>query len=118
MTFPSAFADDDYCYLTTTGRKSGEPREIEIWFALDGASLYLLAGGRDRSHWVRNAIAEPRVQVRIREQTLDGRAEVLGASREERRARDLVFEKYRARHHNDLEGWRESALPVAIRFGP
>jgi hypothetical protein len=23
----------DFCYLTTTGRKSGKPRTIEIWFS-------------------------------------------------------------------------------------
>jgi hypothetical protein len=32
-------ADEDYCYLTTIGRVSGEPREIEIWFGLDGRTL-------------------------------------------------------------------------------
>ena len=48
MNFAPALAAEDYCYLTTTGRVSGEPREIEIWFALEGGSLYMLSGGRDR----------------------------------------------------------------------
>ena len=26
-------AADDYCYLTTTGRRSGRPHRIEIWYA-------------------------------------------------------------------------------------
>ena len=43
---PSRAADEDYCYLTTTGRVSGEPREIEIWFGLAGDTLYMLSGGR------------------------------------------------------------------------
>jgi hypothetical protein len=34
-----SLADEDYCYLTTAGRVSGEPREIEIWFGLDGRTL-------------------------------------------------------------------------------
>ena len=34
--------DEDFCYLTTTGRVTGLPREIEIWFALQGATLYML----------------------------------------------------------------------------
>src|SRR3979490_810582 len=49
-----AAAEEPYCYLTTTGRVSGEPREIEIWFGLVGATLYLLSGGGDRSNWGRN----------------------------------------------------------------
>ena len=57
-------SDDDYCYLTTTGRVTGAPHEIEIWFALDGPGLYLLAGGGFGSDWVRNLVAEPAVTVR------------------------------------------------------
>ncbi len=40
--------DDDFCYLTTRGRVSGRPHEIEIWFALEGRTLYLLSGGDAR----------------------------------------------------------------------
>ena len=50
----AALDGESYCYLTTTGRVSGEPREIEIWFGLDGPTLYVLSGGRDRSDWVKN----------------------------------------------------------------
>jgi hypothetical protein len=65
----AAHADDDFCYLTTRGRVTGHPHEIEIWFALgpasDGATLYLMSGGDDRSDWVRNLLAEHAVTVRI-----------------------------------------------------
>ncbi len=42
-----ALAGEQYCYLTTTGRVTGRPHTIEIWFALDGGTLYMLAGGRE-----------------------------------------------------------------------
>src|ERR671931_2193382 len=45
-------AAQDYCYVTTTGRSSGRPHTIEIWFALHGDRAYLLSGGGDRSDWV------------------------------------------------------------------
>jgi deazaflavin-dependent oxidoreductase (nitroreductase family) len=70
----TGLADEDYCYLTTIGRVSGEPREIEIWFGLDGATLYMLSGGRDRSDWVKNLMREPRVSVRIADRTFQGDA--------------------------------------------
>ena len=41
-------AEDDYCYLVTTGRRSGQPHEIEIWYEHDPlapATLFLLAEG-------------------------------------------------------------------------
>jgi hypothetical protein len=34
------------CYLTTTGRVSGRPHTIEIWFALQDRTLYVLSGWR------------------------------------------------------------------------
>ena len=41
--------DEDFAYLTTTGRKSGRPHRIEIWFAIDDGKLYLLSGGADKA---------------------------------------------------------------------
>jgi deazaflavin-dependent oxidoreductase (nitroreductase family) len=112
-------ADDDFCYLTTRGRVTGTPHEIEIWFALDGSTLYLLSGGRDRSDWVRNLIADPAVTVRLRDVTLPATARVLEPGTdpsgiwEDAHARRIVFDKYQPRS-GGLEGWRESALPVAL----
>ncbi len=117
MPFDPAFAPEAYCYLTTRGRTSGEPREIEIWFALEGGVRFLMAGGRDRAHWVRNLQREPAVTVRIRDVTLAGRARVVEAGTpEDARARVLLFEKYQPGYANDLRKWADTALPVAIDF--
>jgi len=107
-------AGEDYCYLTTTGRVSGEPREIEIWFGLDGSTLYVLSGGRDRSDWVKNLLSEPRVRVRIGDRTFDGHARVVSDPGEDARARDLLFSKYSSGYGGDLEDWRGRALPIAV----
>jgi deazaflavin-dependent oxidoreductase (nitroreductase family) len=107
-------AGEDYCYLTTTGRVSGEPREIEIWFGLVGSTLYMLSGGRDRSDWVKNLMREPRVRVRIAGRTLGGQARVVDDPNEDARARTLLFAKYSPRYGGDLENWRESSLPIAV----
>ncbi len=114
--FDQATADDDFGYLTTRGRHSREPHEIEIWFAADGDTLYLLAGARDRSDWVRNLQAEPAVTFRVRGTTYSGSGRVIADDDEEQRARALVFDKYQPRNGGSLEGWRDSALPVAINL--
>jgi deazaflavin-dependent oxidoreductase (nitroreductase family) len=106
--------DDDFCYLTTLGRKSGRPHEIEIWFALEGATLYMLAGAGEESDWVRNLRAEPAVTVKVREVVYRAHARVITDPEEDRRARDLVFEKFQPRNQGELVSWRERALPVAI----
>jgi deazaflavin-dependent oxidoreductase (nitroreductase family) len=111
-----ALAAEDYCYLTTTGRVSGEPREIEIWFGLDGSTLYRLSGGRDRSDWVRNLMREPRVSVRIADRTFDGRARMVSDAGEDARARELLVAKYESGYGGDLSNWRETALPVAVEL--
>ena len=36
-----SLSNEDYCYLTTKGRVSGRPHEIEIWFGVHGNALYL-----------------------------------------------------------------------------
>jgi deazaflavin-dependent oxidoreductase (nitroreductase family) len=107
-------ADQSYCYLTTTGRVSGEPREIEIWFGLDGGTLYMLSGGGERSNWVHNLRSDPRVQVRIGDVTRLGRARIVSDPGEDERARRLLYEKYSPRYSGNLENWRRAALPVAV----
>jgi deazaflavin-dependent oxidoreductase (nitroreductase family) len=109
-----AVAEEPYCYLTTTGRVSGEPREIEIWFGLVGRTVYLLSGGGDRSQWVRNLRREPAVTVRIAGTTWPGRARVVEDADEDERARALLVDKYAPGYSGDLDGWRRRALPVAI----
>jgi deazaflavin-dependent oxidoreductase (nitroreductase family) len=109
-----AAADDDFCYLTTRGRVSGRPHEIEIWFALDGRTLYLLSGGGDTSDWVRNLRVETAVTVRLRDVTYSATARVVDDGEESERGRDLVFEKYQPRYTGSLERWRRESLLVAI----
>jgi deazaflavin-dependent oxidoreductase (nitroreductase family) len=107
-----------FCYLTTTGRVSGRPHTIEIWFARRGETLYLLSGGGDRADWVRNLRRHPAVVVRIgrrQAEALPGRARVLDpGSPEDELARDLLVEKYQRGYGGDLSGWRRASLPVAV----
>jgi deazaflavin-dependent oxidoreductase (nitroreductase family) len=107
-----------FCYLTTTGRASGRPHTIEIWFALQDHTLYLLSGGGDRSDWVRNLLTRPEVTVRLGRRdaaALAGRGRLVEAgSDEDELARRLVTGKYQPGYGGDLSGWRRSSLPVAV----
>lgn len=107
-------AADDFAYVTTRGRITGEPHEIEIWYARHGDTLYLLSGGGDDADWVRNLRTEPTVGVRLDGDEHRGTARVVDDPEEEATARRLVFEKYQPRYDGSLESWRRRALPVAI----
>jgi len=114
VSWPADRADEDYCYLTTTGRRTGRPHEIEIWFALDGGVLYLLSGGGHRSDWVRNLEAEPSVTVRIAEASGAGTARIVRDPEEDALARRLLPEKYAPRYRGDLDRWSRESLPIAV----
>jgi deazaflavin-dependent oxidoreductase (nitroreductase family) len=117
VSLDPALGRESLCYLTTVGRSSGKPREIEIWFALDGDTLYMLSGGRDRSNWVRNLIREPSVTVRVGAESLEGGARVVAPdSEEDALARRLLLDKYA--RGDELEGWGRDALPVAVDLQP
>jgi deazaflavin-dependent oxidoreductase (nitroreductase family) len=112
-----------YCYLTTTGRTSGEPREIEIWFGIIGSTVYMLSGsGEDergpQAHWVRNILKTPTVTVRINDITCAGTGRVVERSTEEdTAARALVVPKYQAGYANDLTNWGKTSVVVAVDLG-
>jgi deazaflavin-dependent oxidoreductase (nitroreductase family) len=113
---PPALLDDELraarvCHLVTTGRTSGRPRRIEIWFAAVGDRWFALAGGRERAHWVRNLRADPVVRVEIRGRTFEGTARLIEGTDEDPVAREAIADKYGRR---GLEDWLRESLPVAI----
>jgi deazaflavin-dependent oxidoreductase (nitroreductase family) len=108
-----ALNTEQFCYLTTTGRVSGQPREIEIWFGIRGRTLYMLSGGRDQSNWVKNIKKDPSVSVRIGRRTFRGAGRIVTDRKEDLAARKLLAGKY-ASSSDDLSEWGRDALPVAV----
>jgi deazaflavin-dependent oxidoreductase (nitroreductase family) len=68
-------------YLTTTGRVTGQPRQIEIWFTEHGGRFYLIAE-RESANWVRNIQSQPKVKVRVGDADLNAIARVVHHGRE------------------------------------
>ena len=86
-----------------------------MWFSLvpETRTLYMLAGGGDRTDWVKNLRREPAVKVRIAGEELKGEARVVEEAGEDGLARRLLVEKYE-QSPGSLSGWRRRALPVAV----
>jgi deazaflavin-dependent oxidoreductase (nitroreductase family) len=82
MAKPAGSKGTQYLYLTTTGRRTGRPREIEIWFTRRGRRYYLVAERRERTHWVQNLERVPRVRVRVGRRAFTATARVVGAKAE------------------------------------
>ena len=86
-----------YLYLTTRGRKTGLPREIEIWFTTHGGKYYVIAETRLRANWVQNILHEPQLAFRVGQEQFHGTGRVLDDASEPEQAqliRSLSEQKY------------------------
>jgi deazaflavin-dependent oxidoreductase (nitroreductase family) len=99
----SSFAGEQYLYLTTRGRKSGLPREIEIWFTHRDGSFFVIAE-YPTANWVQNLRVDPKAQVRVAGENFVIQARFVSAEDESRLHRavaELSTEKY---------GWGEGTI--------
>jgi deazaflavin-dependent oxidoreductase (nitroreductase family) len=100
-------ANNQYLYLTTVGRTTGEPRQIDIWFIQSQGKFYVLAEHFHRAQWVKNIASNPRVHVRVGDQEFEATARSLHEQNDRetwQTAQRLSLEKY---------GWGDG-LPVEI----
>lgn len=99
--------NNNYLYLTTIGRITGQPCEIEIWFVESEGNFYILAEHFREAQWVKNIEHNSRVRVRVGGKEFDGNARVLDSERDReawQTAQRLANEKY---------GWGEG-MPVEL----
>ena len=71
-----------YLYLTTTGQRTGLPRQIEIWFTRRDGRYYVIAEHAERAQWVRNLLANQGVRWQVADGAFTGRARVVDAAAE------------------------------------
>ncbi len=118
MTPIDALATTEFCYLTTRGRRSGEPHRIEIWFVAHDDGAYLLSDS-DQSDWYRNLVAEPSVTLEIAGQSRQTRAAPVDpADPASAPVRATMVAKYQAGYGEDLARWSETAWLVRIDWPP
>jgi deazaflavin-dependent oxidoreductase (nitroreductase family) len=87
------------CRLTVPGRRSGEPRTVTIWYALDPqAGRIFLTGGAERPQWCRNVRAHEgsggRVTLQIGGSRLRGRARIVDDPAEAEAIRQRFVRRY------------------------
>ncbi|MBV8362133.1 MAG: nitroreductase family deazaflavin-dependent oxidoreductase [Deltaproteobacteria bacterium] len=107
---PDAFqsiAEKQVLYLTTIGRTTSLPREIEIWFVVCRNRFYLLAEKGEAAGWVKNIRRNCRVKVRIGDWQADATARVL-----DRQADRKLWEEVAATADRKY-GWGDG-LPVEV----
>jgi deazaflavin-dependent oxidoreductase (nitroreductase family) len=104
----NSFDREQYLYLTTRGRSSGLPREIEIWFTHRDGRFYLIAE-YPTSQWIRNLQAHPEAQVRVAGETFTIRARIISPETESD-LHDAIADLSRQKY-----GWAEGTIVELIR---
>ena len=100
--------------LTTTGRKTGEPRLSPLLYLREGNRVVLIAskgGAADNPMWYLNLKANPKVSVQIKDEVLHLTAR--DATEDERA---LYWPKMVAMYtsFDDYQSWTERVIPVVI----
>ncbi len=114
----AALANDLVIDITTTGRASGEPKRIEIWFHNVDDRYYITGRPGPRS-WYANVLANPAVTFHLKETT---EADLEGAARavtdaEEKRAVFLAAKKLSEYINEDnVQEWVDGSPLIEVVF--
>lgn len=106
--------------ITTTGRRTGEPRRIETWFYRLEDTVYL-SGSPGRRGWAANLEAEPAFTFHLKNGVvadLSARAVPIAEEGERRRIFTLLLDELRdvSTARRDLEEWVAASPLFAVTF--
>lgn len=114
-----ALATDLTVDITTRGRKSGQPRRIEIWFLKVDDTIYITGtpGPRD---WLANLAADPTLVFHLKESIeadLPARAFAVNDRSERRRVLEAMVASW-YRDQSPIEHLIDRAPMVRLEFDP
>jgi len=86
--------------ITVTGRKSGRPISIPVWFVLENGKLYLLTVSGSDTQWYKNVLKNPSIRI----EAGGAEAELKVAPVTDAKQVSSVVEKFRAKYGaNDVK---------------
>jgi deazaflavin-dependent oxidoreductase (nitroreductase family) len=99
-------ASEKFIHLTTTGRKTGKPRTVELWFAVDGGKVYLSHEGEE-TNWMKNVAKNEQVAFEIAGKNFTGKARYLKDAEDAAWiAKVTLYEKYYGKASKEvIEDW-------------
>src|ERR1700691_1678266 len=117
----SSTVEDRTIDITTTGRRSGEPRRIEIVFSRWGDDVYLSGiPGPDPRDWLANLAAHPQFTFHLKHGVvadLPATATVIVDPAERRRVLAVFVEEFHRRHGADSP-WPGAVLDEWVEHSP
>jgi deazaflavin-dependent oxidoreductase (nitroreductase family) len=117
----SSTLEDRTIDITTTGRRSGEPRRIEIVFYRLGDEIYLSGiPAPSIRNWLANLAAHPRFTFHLKHRVvvdLPATATVIVDPAERQRILAVFVEEFNRRHGPDAQ-WPEAVLEEWVEHSP
>ncbi|MFV2100337.1 nitroreductase/quinone reductase family protein [Micromonospora sp. LOL_024] len=107
--------------ITTTGRKSGQPRSNPLLYVPDGDAYVVVGSNWGQPHqpaWSLNLLAEPRAEVDVAGRRIPVRAEVAAGTERDRLWRLLVAEWPAYEVYVERAGGREIRIFRLVPAGP
>jgi len=104
--------------ITTTGRRSGQPRRIETWFYNVGGRVFL-SGTPGRRDWYANIVANPELVFHLKQSAradLPARARLVTDPAERREIVEGIFRTRAA--SGDVDRWVEGSPIAEVVFEP
>lgn len=80
--------------ITVTGRKSGRPISIPVWFVFEAPTIYLLPVQGSNTQWYKNVLKQPK----LRNEARGAEAEVEAVSITDAKRVASVVEKFREKY--------------------
>ncbi len=103
--------------ITTIGRKTGQPRRLEIWFYNVDGRLFL-AGPPGRRDWYANLLANPRFTFHLKESTradIPATAKPVREESERRAILSRIMEKVEV-DRRQLDSWVRASPLLEVQL--
>jgi deazaflavin-dependent oxidoreductase (nitroreductase family) len=118
----SATLEDRTIDITTTGRRSGQPRRIEIVFYRLGDDFYLSGiPAPTMRDWLANLAANPQFTFHLKHSVvadLPATATIILEPAERRRILEVFVEQFNRRRHENDDGWPQAVLDEWVAQSP
>ena len=111
-----ALATDRTIDITTTGRRTGRPRRLEIWFHNVEGRVFI-TGLPGKRGWYANLLADPAMTLHLKESVrvdLTATARPVTDPAERRSVLAVIVD--RLGHNADLERWVDASPLIEVQF--
>jgi Uncharacterized protein conserved in bacteria len=99
--FSSGLQNDNIIEITVTGRSSGRPISLPIWFAPLGNKLYLIPVKGSDTEWFKNVLKRPSIRLAARGKTLTAIARPISDEAQ----LDKILEKFREKYGRNVKSY-------------